>query len=162
MTQDELKKVLEYDPITGLFTWLIRPSMAVKIGNVAGSTNDGYVRIKVGPKRYLAHVLVWFYVTGSWPEHEIDHKDGDGTNNRYDNLRPATHGQNMMNKTTWAGSGYKGVSWSKHTKKYRARIQVNKKTHELGDYKSAVEAAKVYDAAAREHHGEFAKTNFDN
>lgn len=162
MTHQQLKSMIEYDLTTGVFKWLVKPSQAVKVGDVAGSTNDGYVRIKVGPKRYLAHVLAWFYVTGSWPEHEIDHKDGDGTNNRYDNLRPATHGQNAMNKRTWAGSGYKGVSWSKTAKKYRARIQVNKTMHELGDYKSAEEAARVYDAAARQHHGEFAKTNFDN
>jgi hypothetical protein len=86
-----------------------------------------------------------------------DHKDGDGLNNRRDNLRPATHSDNMHNSCSQAGtSKFKGVYYYKQTKKWRAQIN----TKHLGFFRSEEAAALAYDAAARENFGEFARLNF--
>ena len=95
---------------------------------------------------------------------EIDHKDGNGLNNRKENLRSATHSQNMMNrkKINNTTSRFIGVHWREDVKKFRAYISINKKRVDLGHFKDEVEAAKRYDEKAKELHGEFAQLNFPN
>jgi hypothetical protein len=95
------------------------------------------------------------------PKIEVDHKDGNGLNNRRENLRLATHAQNMSSTGMRKGntSGYKGVSWHKKAHKWAARIQVNSKGLHLGLFFTIEEAALAYDAAALLYHGEFAGTN---
>ncbi len=90
----------------------------------------------------------------------VDHIDGNGLNNRRDNLRPATHSENMQNrkKTKFNTSGFKGV-WS-DGKGWQARIGVNGKRLYLGWLQTAEEAARAYDKAAEQHHGAFAVLNF--
>ena len=61
--------------------------------------DHGYTVIRFRGKLYLAHRLAWFYMTGEWPREQIDHKDGVRLNNKWDNLREATPGQNNMNRT---------------------------------------------------------------
>jgi hypothetical protein len=95
-------------------------------------------------------------------EQQVDHKNGNGLDNRRGNLRFATHAENMRNrvgnKTSF--SKYKGVDWKKSNQKWRARIRVNNKELHLGCFFDEIEAAKAYDAAATKHYGEFAKLNF--
>lgn len=90
----------------------------------------------------------------------VDHRDGNGLNNRRYNLRIATHAQNGRNQKKHKDnqSGYKGVNWE--SKAWRARIVVNRKSIHLGRYTNALEAAKAYDVAAVKYHGEFASLNF--
>ena len=87
----ELVRNLRYDPNTGLFHWRITKQRA-KTGAVAGTTNkDGYVKIRfegTGGKAYYAQRLVWLYCHGFVPSVEIDHEDGNRSNNRLNNLRP--------------------------------------------------------------------------
>lgn len=92
----------------------------------------------------------------------VDHIDMNGLNNQRSNLRLATNAQNQQNKPAYSTNkcGYKGVYWAKDRQKWRAGIQVNEKTINLGQFDTAVEAAKAYDIAAIEHHGEFARLNF--
>jgi hypothetical protein len=92
----------------------------------------------------------------------IDHKDGNGLNNRRSNLRPATHLQNLANcrkikRTTT--SRYRGVSWHERAGKYFAQIRINGQKTSLGLFESEKDAALAYNAAALEQHGEFAKLN---
>lgn len=95
-----------------------------------------------------------------WPL--VDHRDGDGLNNRMDNLRPATCAQNSANQARPVSntSGYKGVSWRKRDRRWYAYIKVNGKQCHLGSYATAQDAAHAYDAAAIAAWGEYARPNF--
>ena len=99
----------------------------------------------------------------------VDHIDGDGLNNRRVNIRPATYTQNNRNRRKMLGtsSQYKGVTWNKPLKlttsftcRWRARIMVDGQMYHLGMFNSEIDAALAYDAAAREHFGEYAWLNF--
>lgn len=95
----------------------------------------------------------------------VDHKDGDGLNNRRSNLRPATHHQNQCNKRLSKNnlSGYKGVrfaAWVSGQNKWRAQIMVNGRRKSLGYHATPEDAAHSYDASAIELFGEFARLNF--
>ena len=124
LTIEQLKEVLDYNPDTGLFTW-IKSTQQTKAGSVAGNkTNQGYIRISVKRKRYLAHRLAYLYMTGHFPENFIDHINHIRHDNRWTNLRDATSSQNQANQVNPKNntSGYKGVSWHKSTKKWLAKI----------------------------------------
>jgi len=92
----------------------------------------------------------------------VDHRDGDGLNNRKDNIRSCTHTENARNRRLQYNSfsGYKGVSWHKKSKKWRSRITVDGKLIRLGSFFCLIKAAKAYDKAAKKYHGKFANINF--
>jgi hypothetical protein len=89
----------------------------------------------------------------------VDHRDGNGLNNTRDNLRPATRGQNQHNSGPRSGR-YKGVTWHKGARKWLAQIMCDRKYRYLGLHAAEEDAARAYDRAARELHGEFARLNF--
>ena len=90
----------------------------------------------------------------------IDHIDGNGLNNRRENLRLCTNTENLRNQHSSHGSSkYKGVSWHKR-KKWMARIRVDGVDIYLGVYEEEEAAARAYDKAAKKHFGEFANLNF--
>lgn len=149
-TQAQIKEILHYDPETGVFRWKVSLSNRVKPLSVAGCLNHvGYVQIGVYKKLQLAHRLAWAYMTGEWPEHEVDHIDGIKTNNNWSNLRQATHKQNMENRSLGKNntSGFRGVAWSERYQKWRAAVGHNKKTIHIGYFDTAEEASKA--AAAK-------------
>ena len=93
---------------------------------------------------------------------KTDHRNGNGLDNRKANLRPATHGENMRNRKlhTNNASGFMGVAREERNRNWGARIQANGKRIRLGAFKDKNDAARAYDKAARELHGEFASLNF--
>ena len=162
LTQEELKKLLHYNPETGVFTWKVKTSNRVKVGDVAGHINKtGYLQIGVSGNLYQSHRLAWLYMTGKWPKDHIDHINGIKDDNRWPNLREATHRQNQFNTVSHrnTSSKYKGVSWDKSVKKWRAKAMLDKKTRNLGVFDCEHEAALVYNQFALKHHGEYARFN---
>lgn len=168
ITQELLQELLDYDPDTGVFTWLRRPGNdrctnswnARYAGNRAGLVNArGYRMIRIGGPQYRAHRLAWLYVHGEWPADQIDHINGVSDDNRIANLREATNSENCRNKGKMPNntSGFKGVYWNKNTRKWLAGIRVSLKFIPLGYYDCPKEAAAAYAVAAAKYHGEFAR-----
>ena len=159
ITQEDLKKILHYEPETGLFTWIAaRASNKMKAGQVAGGISvQGYVRISIKAKRYLAHRLVWLYVHGHFPPDHTDHINGIKTDNRLCNLRAATHAQNLTNRGETRGRppGAKGVYWDKRRKKWVVRCKANGNFLYFGSFNTIEAASAVYQEFAKKHHGEF-------
>lgn len=157
--QEYLKKRLHYDPDTGVFTWIAQ-CKGIVVGSTAGSTMvNGYVSIGLDTGRYLAHRLAWLYMTGSWPEAEVDHKDGDPSNNKWSNLRTATRSQNAANSKIKSTNmiGLKGVVYYDRDGFYYSRVTHNGKDIYIGRYPTKEEAHEAYLAAARKHFGEYAR-----
>jgi hypothetical protein len=92
----------------------------------------------------------------------VDHVNGDGLDNRRENLRPATPSQNNANRrrSSVNSTGFKGVSLYKRTGRFRAYLGIGGTIRHLGYFATADEAARVYDAAAVEVFGEYALLNF--
>lgn len=158
ITQSELKEILHYDLDTGFFTWLVDKSKSIKAGTVAKNVNHkGYCRIKIDGQEYLSHRLAWLYMYGVMPKNGIDHINNIKTDNRITNLREATHFQNMRNRllTVRNKTGYKGVSFCKRAKKFKAGITFNLKQIHLGYFIDAKSASLAYEAYGKKLHGEF-------
>jgi hypothetical protein len=161
---DRLQEVLDYNPETGVFTWLVRLSPKGNPGEPAGTINkNGYRRIGIDRKQYLAHQLAWFYFYGEPPEDEIDIKNGKNDDLRITNLRLASRAENAQNRKrhTSNSTGFKGVATFNrphHRAKYRSSIRVNGKRIFLGLFHTPEDAYAAYCAAAKKYHGEFART----
>ena len=161
-TPEELRELFSYDPETGELRWKISLSRRTKIGDLAGSVDlqeKGRINVRIRGTDIRAHRIIWTMVTGRWPTNQIDHINENPNDNRWCNLREATKSQNMMNITRVRSnsSGYKGVSWHKVCKKWRALIAVNNQSVHLGLFETRDDARDAYIEAAKKLHGEFAK-----
>lgn len=158
MTQEELKKILHYDPETGVFTWLVKPSQIVKSGVRAGSfTPRNYRKISIKRKQFLEHRLAWLYVTGENLDTFLDHINGNPSDNRFSNLRKATTFQNSANQGIRSDnkSGHKGICWNKKLCKWGSSIQYNHKQIHLGVFLTIEEAINSYEEMATRLFGEY-------
>lgn len=154
MPVEPLRLLLSYDPITGVLRWLL-PKQGRRRNGPAGSEQSmGYVVVMIDGQRYQAHRIIWYLITGDWIM--VDHRNGDGYENRIDNLRPATMQENGWNSRGYAASGYKGVYATK-SGKWTARIKIGGKIINFPSRATAEEAHADYCAAAIEHHGAFAR-----
>jgi hypothetical protein len=159
LTQERLKELLHYDPVTGIFTRLIDIGKQ-KAGSVAGYPNpDGYLIVKIDGRHYFCSRLAWLYVYGNM-DNEVDHRDTNRANNSIINLRLATRSQNICNSNLKKSNkvGLKGVYLHKKTKKYVAQVSFNKVQYYLGLYDTPEMAHQAYRIKAAELHGEFART----
>lgn len=180
-SQSDLRKFLRYDRETGHLYWRARSvadfvdgeKSAVHTcnwwnarfaGQRAFTTQHpkGHFQGTFKGRTYKAHRVIWCMETGDWPEGQVDHKDRDNTNNRWDNLREADHGQNCSNRRSAKGSSspYLGVRFRKSTGRWIAQITAGKAVQHIGVFDCPEEAARAYDAAAIALHGEFANPNF--
>lgn len=154
ITAQRLRELLHYNPETGVFTNRVNRGNRGKAGEVTGTKRPGgYVMVGVEGRVYYAHRLAWMYMGGGWPEQDIDHIDGDPSNNRFTNLRDVSttvNCQNMRRAKTNSRTGVLGVS--RHRKKYIVWICINKKRVYLGLYATEEAAAIAYIEQKRRHH----------
>lgn len=152
LTAEFLRSVLHYDQVSGIFTWKVRTSPRVKVGNLAGCPEGaGYLRIRLHNRSYQAHRLAWFYMYGSWPTDQIDHINRIRTDNRIANLREVTNKQNHQNRSKSSNntSGHPGVSWHKRDYRWQARIKHNYKYIHLGLFENIEDAVAARKAAEK-------------
>lgn len=170
ITADYLRSRLTYDQSTGKFFWLPRTDgrrgaeifNSMFAGTEAGTISDqGYVIIEIDGRPMRAHRLAWLYVHGEWPNGHLDHRDRNRSNNKFQNLRPATRSQNQSNRalTKASTSKRKGVYWHAGARKWMAQIIAEGRTHYLGLFDDPDEASRAYQDAASRLFGEFASHN---
>lgn len=157
--QEQLKSLFLYDLTSGWFTNLYSRGRA-KIGERAGaSTGHGYRRIIIDYVKHYEHHLAWLYVHGEYPD-EIDHRDGNCSNNAISNLRLCNRTQNNFNaKRETGASGLKGAYLDKRNLQWYSHIQVGGRVIHLGMFDTPEEAHKAFMEAVEFHHGEFAFHN---
>lgn len=164
VTYDYLRECLSYEPETGEFTWLERPEShfknkkthainktlhsGKKTGYLAG---NGYVFIRIDNKLYRAHRLAWLYMYKEWPKEQLDHINGNRSDNRACNLRHTDNAGNRKNmcKRKDNASGITGVSWYKAYSKWMVVITDKKKPYFLGYFDSIFDAACARKSAER-------------
>lgn len=159
-TQVRLHYLFDYDPITGVLTHKNPQSNRVKQGDVVGCVGAaGYRYISIDGCLYRAHVAIWAYVTGHWPNNDVDHEDRNRDNNCWTNLREGTRSQNLMNQARKFNntSGFKGVTSRGNS--HSVRFRTDKGIVHIGSFKTAIEAAEVYDREVVKYQGQFSKTN---
>ena len=157
LTVKKINDFLSYVSDTGEFFWKVDRTGGVKAGDRAGSIGqDGYVYIKLLGRRYSAHRLAYLITHGAISG-DIDHIDRDRGNNRISNLRVCTKSENQRNRSRCKNgtSGRKGVTWNKSVGRWQAQSKINGKSHYLGVFDSADEAANAYAIFCKEKHGEF-------
>lgn len=160
-----LRSILDYNPDTGVFRWKVNRGENKVIGQIAGclwynpkNPEFKYHRIIINRNQYKAHRLAYYYFTSIDPNNlQIDHINGNGLDNRFNNLRLSTQIDNTKNlkKPIHNTSGIKGVSYDKQNKKWKAQIQINKKNINLGRFDSKLYAAVVYARAEKHYFGEW-------
>lgn len=123
--------------------------------------SHGYIAVNLNGERFLAHRVIWLMSTGKWPKEQLDHINGNRSDNRIKNLRECNNSENnrAVGIKSSNTSGFKGVTFNKASGKYFAYIRVNYKRIHLGVWNTAKEAAVSYNKAAVEHFGEFANLN---
>lgn len=149
LTQSKLLELLTYDKDTGKFYWKISKRTGLA-GTEAGTVDsDGYRVIRIDGRGYKAHRLAWLFVTGHWPLTQLDHKDQDKLNNRYDNLRELSAADQMVNVTPAnvnSSSGYRNVSWYTALGKWKGTFMRHGKKIFVGHFdcpKAAYEAVQA-------------------
>jgi hypothetical protein len=156
LTIERLREVLDYDPLTGIFRWKIRPACCIQVGDVAGGDNgNGRCRIRVDRRRFYTHHLAWAYMYGVWPKFDLDHRNGNPSDNRIANLREDPDGQNAQNRADAVSkrptaSGWMGVR--PNFNRWQASIRVNGRSRHLGLFDTPEEAHAAYLVAKEKLH----------
>lgn len=171
ITQSTVRRILDYDLDTGIFTWRWRDDVPKRWNSRYAGKRAGYAlhlpnckisywSIRIFDWPFCAHRLAFLHVLGRWPRGVVDHIDRDGLNNRWSNLREATRAQNAANAGAKKNSktGVRGVCIHKPTGRYRATINIAGKQKHLGHFDSICDAQAAYESALVEYHGEFAMT----
>lgn len=153
LTQERLKELLSYDKETGQFTWLSARGNK-KNGSIAGCINGiGYFKIGVDGAVYLSHRLAFLYVNGKFPDNQVDHINGERTDNRYLNIRLVSGSENHRNRGLQKNnkSGRIGVLFRNKRNKWVAQVTLNGKCRHLGDFDNIEDASKARQEAEKKY-----------
>lgn len=166
LSQSVLREILYYDKDTGDFVWLSRDASFFSdagnqsrwntrfAGKTAGSVSSyGYTIIGIFGRSYRAQRLAFMYVTGTFPDNDVDHINGDRSDNRWGNLRAATRIENNKNKVICYRnrSGLSGVGWRQDRRCWEARINEDGVRIHLGSFSCLLDAAGARINAEREY-----------
>ena len=154
LSQNRVRHLLDYDPVTGTLIWKNPTSARVAEGGQAGVlASNGRRYVNIDNKRYLAHRLIWFYTHGQWPSVNLSAK-----NNDYDDLRLENYVELTAGETARRGgvrstgkSGIRGVSWDKEKKKWMAHITKDYRSITVGRFHTKEEAQAARERAEQEH-----------
>jgi hypothetical protein len=153
ITADMVRRLLDYDPDTGVLTWKVRRAGNALSGSRAGSTKhwNGYRVVTFVGYQRQEHALAWLHYYGKWPDKHLDHINGDRADNRIANLRECSPAENAQNRLADRDnkSGYQGVYRPRGQNTWRAQIKKDGVRHYLGDYPTPQEASAAYKAAKR-------------
>lgn len=146
ITQEELKKLLNYDPETGIFKWICnkrRSNGSGCAGTLVYRNGKRYMQISIDSKKYYAHRLAWLYMYSEFPHNTIDHINGNGLDNSVSNLRDVTIVDNRRNhrKYNTNKSGLVGVCWDNTYKKWKSYINLYGVLKNIGHYDNIFDAA---------------------
>lgn len=162
ISANELRARLTYYPTIGSFQWVDpSPYHSEKLGLEAGGPVPGgsgklYHTISVNGRKYKRSRLAWLYMTGEWPEHQIDHINGNSLDDRWCNLRQATATENAWNHKRRAKKSDLPMGVRTIGPRFQARLAVNHKMIHLGCFATPEEASDAYRQAREKHYGEFA------
>jgi hypothetical protein len=161
LTQERLKEMFDYREDGNLIRKHSMGGNGNKAGRAIGTkprmTRDNrYSATKISGKNWMVHKLIYLYHYGYIPD-QLDHINGDTSDNRIENLREANSSENMMNRRIFSNnkSGYKGVSWSKFHGKWFVYVDVNKVRKNYGYYDDLEIAALLASEVRDLHHGNF-------
>jgi hypothetical protein len=138
-----LRELLSYNPESGELRWKVKRGRTTGVNSIAGSVDrKGYLAVKVSGETYRAHRICWALYYGEDPELNIDHINGQRSDNHIANLRLATISENNYNIGMKSNntSGHRGVSYRNDTKKWRAYITIDGQKKWLGVYDCVEEA----------------------
>lgn len=154
-----LNIIFEYNHDSGLLRRIDGNKRALTKWRQGSLTAFNYRAFKVNGRVCLAHILAYALYYGNYPENYVDHINGNPSDNRICNLRPATHRENMCNMKLRKDntSGFQGVTFNRNSKKWQASIRVKGKKIHLGYFKSPDEARDKYLEAVAVYNGEFSR-----
>jgi HNH endonuclease len=147
---EEIREYIDYNPETGECVWKKKTSKysKVKVGDTVGHlSSDGYRSFKVSDNMYQLHRVIWFLYHGEDPgDKQVDHMNGNRSDNRISNLRLLTHQENQHNNHCL------GIHYSKNRRKWTAQIRLDGKKKHLGGWDCPLLAGLAYQDAKKELH----------
>jgi hypothetical protein len=160
LTAEEVRSLFRLCPETKVLYWRKSPTSGpAKSGEQAGYLDRSKNRwaITIRGTEYWVSRVIWLYEHGEWPTGQVDHIDGDPSDNR--KIREVTNSQNQRNAKRRSDntSGHKGVSWSKVCKKWHAYIYVEGKLKNLGYFHDINDAISVREKTAVQLFGEYVR-----
>ena len=145
-SQQYLRMMLHYDPATGALTWVRGRERGHKVVSL---------KVQLDGQKYATSRVIWKWMTSNDPLVLIDHEDNDNSNNKWSNLREATHAQNTFNRKKHGGTHntLKGTWWNAYA--WAAGVTINGKQTFLGNFPTEQEAHDAYVTASKKLHGSF-------
>lgn len=147
LSASELKTLFDLDELTGILSWKVRPSASARADLTAGYFHkaSGYFKVTCRQRVYPVHRVVWALIHGEWPLDQIDHINGDRSDNRPENLRDVTNSENRKNCGLYRRnkSGVSGVRWRENRSRWEVSIRDKGSLKYLGLFRDFDEAVEV-------------------